>query len=276
MGPTFPVLAIPGYEAFMQDLMAAAHEVLNRNSDDDDHIADILPAVPKHVVPYIPAFKPQNTAPKKLEEHSITLPDVPGDPGIREKNEKAPTGAEALEGTTKSDLVEELAVRQEKKTQLTDACIKLRLECLKMTHTWDTYLPGVDIDSQEALDVINYAMAMRCGTLKKSPVAYYTAQLKKQVDTVNVQSAGDHGRHVNGQQRRLPTTRLLNNASICVDAMKALELAKNATALFDPDKEPLERDAILAESIKSYEAYQKVKGQLAGIQAALQGMDNIS
>ncbi|WP_257296582.1 hypothetical protein [Endozoicomonas sp. YOMI1] len=286
MAPTFPILAIPGYEAIMQDLMAAALEVLNRDSDDDDYITDMLPAVPKHVVPYIPAISHQNASPKKLEEYSITLPEVPVDPPslvclpAGEINEKAAGASEAgtPESTTECDLPDELAARREKKIQLTDAILELRLECLKMTRTWDTYLPRVDINSEAARETIDYAMAMRCGTVKESPVAYYTAQLKKQVDIVNVQAAKDHGRHaINRQQPGAkPTTKLLNNTGICVEVMKALEKAQDATAIYDPDKEPLESDARLAETIKTYEAYQKAKGQLAGLQAALQAIDDIS
>ncbi|WP_257254270.1 hypothetical protein, partial [Endozoicomonas sp. SESOKO3] len=281
--PNFPVLAIPGHEAFMQDLMAAALEVLNRDSDDDDYITDMLPAVPKHVVPYIPSFRHQNAAPKTLDECSITLPEVPDDPPVlvcvREKNEQAAAGAseaEDLESSSECNLSDELAARQEKKTKLTDAILELRLECLKLSHTWDTCLPRVDIDSETAREVIDYAMAMRCGTVKESPVAYYTAQLKKQVGTINVQSARDRGRRaVNRQPEAGPTPKLLNNASICVDLMKALELAKDATAIYDPDRMSLEDDVRLKEIINTYETYQKLKEQLAGLQAALQVIDDI-
>lgn len=286
MAPNFPVLAIPGFETFMQDLMAMAHDVMNRDPDDDD-IIDMLPAVPQHVVPYLPARSHQNASAKKLEEFSITLPEVPDDSPpqacVREKNEKS-AGAAAPESSTECNPADELAARREKKTQLTDAIIELRLECSKIERTWETCVPRVDIDSKEAQDVVYYATAMRCRALKRSPVAYYTAQLGKQVEIVNVQAevvnaqaAKDHGRHANGQQPvAQPATRLPNNVSICVEAMKSLELAKNVTAVYDLDKEPLERDARLAETIKTYEAYQKVKGQLVGLQASLQAMNDIS
>lgn len=278
MAPAFPILAIPGYEAFMQDLIAAAHEVLERDSDDDDYITDTLPTVPKHVVPYIPAIIHPNASSKKLEEYSITLPEVPDDlPAlvcVLQNNQKA-AAASPPESTTECDLPDELAQWQEEKTQLTDAILELRLECLKMTRTWDSYIPRVDINSEAAREVIDYAMAMRCGTVKESPVAYYTAQLKKQVDILNVQAAKDHHKHaVNRKPEAKPTPKLLKNTIICVDAMKALEKAQDATAIYDPDKEPRERDARLVETIKTYEAYQKAKAQLAGLQAALKVIDD--
>ena len=219
MAPTFPILAIPGYEADMQDLMAAAHEVLNRDSDEDDFITDMLPAVPKHVVPYIPVFSSQNGASRKLEEYSITLPEVPDDSPLNEKAAGAEALEDTLKGRAKCDSPDELAAHQEKKAQLTDAIIELRLERLKITHNWDTILPWVDIDSEEARVAIEDAMSMRCGTLKKSTMAYCKKQLNKQVDIVNVQAAKE-------QQPDNPTPGLLNNVSICVDVMKALDRTK--------------------------------------------------
>ncbi|WP_448217825.1 hypothetical protein [Endozoicomonas sp. 2B-B] len=284
MVPNFPVLAIPGHEAFMQDLMAAAHEVLNRDPDDDDSITDTLPVVPKDVLPYIPSDRQQNAAPKKLDECTITFPEVPEDSpflvGVREKDAKAAARApeaKAPESSTECNLSVELAARQEEKKQLTDAIIELRLECLKISRKWETYVPRVDIDSEAARDVINYAMAMRRGTVKKSTVAYHSAQLNKQVDTVNAQSAGDHrSQAVNRQPEAGPTPKSLSNVSICAELMKTLELAKDAAAIYDPDRRSLEDDVKLQETIKIYETYQKVKGQLVDLQAALQGIDDIS
>lgn len=283
MVPNFPVLAIPGHEAFMQDLMAAAHEVLNRDPDDDDSITDRLPVVPKHVVPYIPSDRQQNAAPKKLDECTITFPEVPEDSpflvDVREKDAKAAARApeaKVPESSTECNLSDELVARQEEKKQLTDAIIELRLECLKISRKWETYVPCVDIDSEAARDVINYAMAMRRGTVKKSTVAYHRAQLNKQVDTVNVQSAGDHAKQAVNRPEADPTPKLLSNAGICAELMKTLELAKDAAAIYDPDRRSLEDDVKLQETIKIYETYQKVKGQLVDLQAALQGIDDFS